>query len=291
MEEIIVPEIIVPEIIVPEIIVPEIVFIVPYRDREAQLSIFLSHMPNILKGLNYEIYISHQKDKRFFNRGAMKNIGFMHVKEKYPDNYKDINFVFNDIDTLISRKGLTNFKTVKGKVKHIFGFKRAFGGIFSIKGEDFENLNGFPSIWNWGMEDNALKYRWLNKMKKNGDNMIDYSEFFDMKSKDIVLLWHGDKKVFNKHQTWNAYENSIDFKDGINKIRNIQKTENTIEDNFFMINTTYFIPATLPPKNAEVKEIKSIRDVHFGYDKKKSEALKKSRHYQIRNNFSLLMKK
>ena len=93
----------------------------------------------------------------------MKNIGFMHVKEKYPDNYKDINFVFNDIDTLISRKGLTNFKTIKGKVKHIFGYKRAFGGIFSIKGEDFENLNGFPSIWNWGMEDNALKYRWLNK--------------------------------------------------------------------------------------------------------------------------------
>ena len=45
--------------------IPEIVFIVPYRGREAQLSIFLSHMPNILKGLNYEIYISHQKDKRF----------------------------------------------------------------------------------------------------------------------------------------------------------------------------------------------------------------------------------
>ena len=284
-------EIVVPEIVVPEIIVPEIVFIVPYRDREAHLSIFLSHMPNILKGLNYEIYISHQKDKRFFNRGGMKNIGFMHVKEKYPDNYKDINFVFNDIDTLISRKGLTNFKTVKGKVKHIFGFKRAFGGIFSIKGEDFENLNGFPCIWNWGMEDNALKYRWLLKMKKNGDDMIDYSEFFDMKSKDIVLLWHGDKKVFNKHEAWNAYEMSGDLKDGINKIRNIQKTENTIEDKFFMIDTTYFIPATLPPKNAEVKEIKSIRDVHFGYDKKKAEALKKSRHYQIRNNFSMMMKK
>ena len=39
------------EIVVPEIVAPEIVFIVPYRDREAQLSIFLSHMPNILKDL------------------------------------------------------------------------------------------------------------------------------------------------------------------------------------------------------------------------------------------------
>ena len=46
------------------------------------------------------------------------------------------------------------------------------------------------------MEDNALKYRWLLKMTKNGDDMIDYSEFFSMLSKDIVLLWHGDKKSF-----------------------------------------------------------------------------------------------
>ena len=74
-------------------------------------------------------------------------------------------------------------------------------------------------------------------------------------------------------------------------IRNIQKTENTIEEKFFMIDTTYFIPATLPPKNAAVKEIKSIRDVHFGYDKKKEEALKKNRHYQIRKNFSMMMKR
>jgi len=131
----------------------------------------------------------------------------------------------------------------------------------------------------------------LLKMTKNGDDMIDYSEFFSMLSKDIVLLWHGDKKVFNKHEAWNAYENSGNLKDGIDKIRNIQKTENTIEEKFFMIDTTYFIPATLPPKNAAVKEIKSIRDVHFGYDKKKEEALKKNRHYQIRKNFSMMMKR
>ena len=47
--------------------------------------------------------------------------------------------------------------------------------------------------------------------------------------------------------------------------------------------------ATLPPKKAEVKEIKSIRDVHFGYDKKKNQARKKSRHHLIRNNFSMMM--
>lgn len=277
--------------------IPDLIFIVPYRDRESHLSMFLSHMPYILEDLNYEIYFAHQKDSRFFNRGAMKNIGFIHVKEKYPDNYKDITFVFHDVDTFLSQKGMTNFQTVKGKVKHIIGFKRAFGGVFAIKGEDFETLNGFPCIWNWGMEDNSLKLRWLRKMKKGTDKMIDYSEFYSIHSKKVIMLWHGENKIFNKEAAWDMYEKAIDFKDGINKIRNIVKKEINInshhnisqsKQNFFMINITNFMPAKLPPKKAENKPIKSIRDAHFGYNKIKRNAIKNSRHAMIRNTFSLI---
>ena len=51
--------------------------------------------------------------------------------------------VFHDVDTFLSKKGMTDFKTTKGIVKHVLGFKRAFGGIFVMKGSDFENMNNF----------------------------------------------------------------------------------------------------------------------------------------------------
>ena len=82
---------------------PKIVFIVPYRDREQQKFFFSKHMSYVLENYEpreYEIYFSHQLDNRTFNRGAMKNIGFLAMKQKYPDDYKKITFVFNDVDTI-----------------------------------------------------------------------------------------------------------------------------------------------------------------------------------------------
>ena len=60
-------------------IVPEIIFIVPYRNREVHREVFMKIMPEILEGLNYEIFFIHQNDKRPFNRGAVKNLGFKYV--------------------------------------------------------------------------------------------------------------------------------------------------------------------------------------------------------------------
>jgi hypothetical protein len=166
--------------------VPEIVFIVPYRNRESHKVFFSRYMSDyILKPIKkkWQIVFVHQCDMRAFNRGAMKNLGFVYLKEKYPNDYKDITIVFNDVDTIPYKENLIDYDTVHGKVKHFFGFTYAFGGIFSIKAGDFEHLNGFPNLWAWGFEDNEIMYRWIEVY---GKDTIDRSVFFELNDKNIL---------------------------------------------------------------------------------------------------------
>jgi len=187
-------------------LVPSIVFIIPYRDRANDKKQFMNHMKYILQKdnaeINYEIYFSHQYDKRSFNRGAMKNIGFLAIKKKYPNHYKDITFVFNDVDTMPSTKDLIDYNTINGTVKHYFGFEFALGGIFSIKGADFEKSKGFPNFWGWGIEDNAMNDRCLE-----AGFLIDRSQFYKL----------GDKKIINTFNGWNRIISKRDSLVYINK--------------------------------------------------------------------------
>ena len=100
--------------------IPKKVFIVPYRNRIQHKFFFSKYMSFILENDDdYEIFFSHQCDVRTFNRGATKNIGFLAVKKKYPDHYKDIDFVFNDVDTIPFNK-IFNYSTQVGIVKHFY---------------------------------------------------------------------------------------------------------------------------------------------------------------------------
>lgn len=216
---------------------PQVVFVVPYRNRPQHKFFFSNYITSILKGSDlessYEIYFSHQCDGRAFNRGATKNIGFLAVKEKYPNDYQNMTFVFNDIDT-IPFSNIFDYRTTSGTVKHFYGFKYALGGIVSILGKDFEKTNGYPNFWGWGMEDNVLQKRCEAAGLK-----IDRSQFYPIGSPDILQLFDGVSRLINKKDPWRATnDNGIDGLQTIHKlIKSIDSESKNPLDNIHTVSS------------------------------------------------------
>lgn len=162
---------------------PKFIFIIPYRNREKQKLFFIEKMKYIMEDIHpddYKYLFIHQDDNRDFNRGAMKNIGFLYIKHIYPNEYKNITLVFNDVDTVPTEKNMFDYQTNQGTIKHFYGCQIALGGIFSINAADFEYINGFPNFWSWGYEDNLIQERaQICNLK------IDRSQFVSLMDKNI----------------------------------------------------------------------------------------------------------
>jgi hypothetical protein len=213
--------------------IPKRIFIVPYRNRVQHKFFFSKYMSYILEDKDdYEIYFSHQCDARTFNRGAIKNIGFIAAKNKYPQHYRDITFIFNDVDTIPFTK-IFDYETTHGVVKHYYGFKYALGGIVVMKGADFERTNGFPGFWGWGMEDNVLQ-----KRCEAVGLTIDRSVFYNIGSPEILQLFDGISRIISKKDPWRG-----EHDDGVDGLRAISQLKYTIDaksenpsDNIFAVN-------------------------------------------------------
>ena len=188
---------------------PSIIFIVPYRDRVEHKYFFSEYMNRVVmadhvKNKDYAIYFAEQKDTRPFNRGAMKNIGFLAIKYKYPLHYRDITFVFNDVDTVPYKKNVLNYGTTHGSIKHFYGFTFALGGIFSITGADFERIGGFPNFWGWGCEDNCIYDRAI----QNGV-YVDRSNFFKIGNMNILQIYDGSMRNICRKEAYLTKFNSV----------------------------------------------------------------------------------
>ena len=230
---------------------PKIVFIVPYRDREQQLLFFQRHMKYILEDYDekdVQTIICHQSDKRSFNCGAMKNIGFHILKQKYPTQYRNITLVFNDVDTLPFNKNFINYETSSGMVKHFYGFKHTLGGILSINAADFERINGFPNFWAWGYEDNML----CDRVKQHRI-AINRDQFYPFADKNILHFYDGYLKEVNKKEFDRFAKNT---KEGLYSIYNLNYTFNETTQ---IYDITSFETGT-----HENTQYKKVHDLHNG---------------------------
>ena len=217
--------------------VPKVVFIVPYRNRAVHKEEFLKSMNVLLEGHEgeYAFFFAHQCDKRPFNRGAMKNIGFLAIKDKYPHHYKEITFVFHDVDSWPRHKELIDYMTppAPGFVRHFYGYTWCLGGMFSIRGADFDKTGGFPNFWGWGLEDNAIHDRCIK-----AGLVIDRRCFYKISDNRIVRLFDGMERLMSKREL------VIYKKENPDGIAHIHNTAWTIDNEF--VNITSFATGTNP---------------------------------------------
>lgn len=234
-----------------EISIPKLVFIIPYRDREHEYKFFSQHMNNVLEDIpkaDYKIYFIHQTDKRDFNRGALKNIGFLVVKNLYPTHYKNITLIFNDIDTVPYYKNFLNYDTEFNIIKHFYGFKNSLGGIVSIKAGDFEKISGFPNFWSWGYEDNLLQKRAIS-----ANINIDRSQFYPPFDINICHIKDSITRTVNRKE-FDRYMS--DTTEGLHSIYGL---EYNIDDSTDFVNVTSFFTGNEPKS-----EYNSTHDLRKG---------------------------
>ena len=258
--------------------IPDKIFIVPYRDREQHKTIFSHYMNHLLEGQNYEIYYIEQNDNRHFNRGALKNIGFMVGKEKYPEHYKNITFIFHDIDLMPYKKGLFSYDCKLNEPSHFYGFYFCMGGIVAMKGEDFYRINGFPNYWAWGWEDNALQRRFNILIK----GKIDRSEFLPILHENVLNYYHGWNKITsptNQRQYEQEYKDGNIYS-GVHSLKNIKKSilQDPKYDRVKNVKVDFFLTEFPEQKYEYVNE--TVWELQKRLEQEKREKYKKNKNFK-----------
>lgn len=178
------------------------VLIIPYRDRQKHLQLFLSHLEKYHQIM--DIYIFEQNNNNYFNRGYLFNAIF-EIEKQY-DYY-----IFHDVD-LIPDTDIDycqeylipthlscyckqfNYKILDNKsVKD----SQMFGGVIAMSRQHLHDISGYNDYYEgWGYEDNDI----FRKIQ----NIIG---IYDRKPWTYDSLEHERKHVIHK----NLYNNMVTY--------------------------------------------------------------------------------
>lgn len=147
-----------------------VAIVLPYRNRESQLSFFINYIHPFLQSQNlqYRIFVVEQSFSKQFNRAKLFNVGFVEAS-KINDFHC---FIFHDIDLI--PQNLNNIYACTKMPRHMSSsvnifrynlpYKELFGGAIAITKHQFEQVNGFSNVYfGWGAEDDDFYNRLQSK--------------------------------------------------------------------------------------------------------------------------------
>jgi hypothetical protein len=150
--------------------------VVPYRNRQQHLDQFVPHMRAYFardkadRTIDYRVMIVEQEQGAPFNRGALKNIGFM-LAEAHTDYvcFHDIDYLpiwadysWANAPTPIVWYGAEERPIAPGRTNCVarHSLEHFFGGAVLVPNSTFRAVNGYSNdYWGWGFEDEDFKLR------------------------------------------------------------------------------------------------------------------------------------
>ena len=145
----------------------KVAIIIPYRNRQNHLHVFVNHLHKILvrQDMHYRIFIVEQAHPNIFNKAALMDIAFLEA-------YRIFKFdcvIFHDVDLLLE-DDRNIYACVKGTPRHIAShtdkhnyklpYSSLFGGGTGFTTEQFRRINGYATVyWGWGGEDDDMYAR------------------------------------------------------------------------------------------------------------------------------------
>ncbi|XP_043283084.1 beta-1,4-galactosyltransferase 1-like isoform X1 [Venturia canescens] len=143
-----------------------VAIILPYRNRHAQLTIFMNYIHPFLQAqnLDYRIFVIEQSPVREFNRAKLFNVGYAEAN-KINDFHC---FIFQDIDLIPQNpdniyactKMPRHMSSSVNTFRYNLPYTGLFGGAIALTKKQFETANGFSNVfYGWGGEDDDFYSR------------------------------------------------------------------------------------------------------------------------------------
>ncbi|XP_078341735.1 beta-1,4-N-acetylgalactosaminyltransferase bre-4-like isoform X1 [Crassostrea virginica] len=157
-----------------------VALIIPFRDRDIHLKIFLNNIHAFLmrQQLDYGIFVIDLEEGIPFNRALLLNVGFLEANKVH--DYQC--YIFHDVDLLPENDHNTyscpeqprHMSVAIDKMNYRLPYMTIFGGVSAMTREQMLTVNGYPNkFFGWGGEDdemyNRIKFHNMTVTRYTGD--------------------------------------------------------------------------------------------------------------------------